>query len=264
MGKGQKLAGVKTVQASSTARLDRSGFIPLYYQIQRALIEKILSGKLREGDLLASEEELARTYQVSRMTARQALHGLKASGYAFSQQGRGTFISRPKLEKNVVYLQGFTSFMKRCGLKPSSRMLEHKIIEGGAELAGKLKIQPSDPVLHMRRLRLADGVPISIEVTHLPLKRYPGLERIDFEQRSLYSALEKDYGVRAAWADDSIEAMPAPPTEADLLKIPRGACILSISRTLVTVEEIPIEVSHAHYRGDRYRAAIRVPASPIG
>jgi GntR family transcriptional regulator len=62
--------------------LDKNGFIPLYFQIQRALMEKIQSGELSEGDPLASEEELSRYYQVSRMTARQALHGLKTSGYS--------------------------------------------------------------------------------------------------------------------------------------------------------------------------------------
>jgi GntR family transcriptional regulator len=59
--------------------LNKNGFIPLYFQIQRALMEKIHSGELSEGDLLASEEELARVYRVSRMTARQALHGLRAA-----------------------------------------------------------------------------------------------------------------------------------------------------------------------------------------
>ena len=71
-------------------------------------MEKISSGELSTGDSLASEEELARIYQVSRMTARQALHGLKTSGFAFSQKGRGTFVTRPKLEKNIMHLRGFT------------------------------------------------------------------------------------------------------------------------------------------------------------
>jgi GntR family transcriptional regulator len=79
--------------ASAVHTLDKNGFIPLYYQIQRALMEKIHSGQLSEGDLLASEEELARVYQVSRMTARQALHGLKSRGYALSQKGRGIFVA---------------------------------------------------------------------------------------------------------------------------------------------------------------------------
>jgi GntR family transcriptional regulator len=88
------------VQSRSSVRpLDRNGFIPLYFQIQRALRENIHSGELSEGDVLASEEELARTYQVSRTTARKALHGLKTSGYVCSQKGRGTFVTRPSWKR---------------------------------------------------------------------------------------------------------------------------------------------------------------------
>jgi GntR family transcriptional regulator len=77
-------------------------FIPLYYQIQRVLMEKIHSRELSEGASLASEAELARTYGVSRMTARQALYGLKTSGYAAGQKGRGPFVTRPKMEPNII------------------------------------------------------------------------------------------------------------------------------------------------------------------
>ena len=69
------MSKLQTAPTSTVQPLDKNGFIPLYYQIQRALMEKIHSGELMTGDPLASEEELARMYEVSRMTARQALHG---------------------------------------------------------------------------------------------------------------------------------------------------------------------------------------------
>ena len=160
--------------------LDKNGFIPLYFQIQRALMEKIQSGELSEGDPLASEEELSRYYQVSRMTARQALHGLKTSGYAFSEKGRGTFVTRPKLEKNIMHLQGFTEEMRQRGMKPSSKLLEQSVITPNEDLMQRLKLSAGDKVVHLRRLRLADGVPMAIENSHIPLKQFPGLDRIDF------------------------------------------------------------------------------------
>src|SRR5271168_1255856 len=149
--------------ALSVRPLDKSGFIPLYYQIQRALMEKIHSGELATGDPLASEEELARVYQVSRMTARQALHGLKTSGYAFSQKGRGTFVTRPKMEKNIMHLQGFTEDMKQRGMVPSSRVIEQTVIKATKDLAEKLHVTPGDAVMLLRRLRLADGIPMALE-----------------------------------------------------------------------------------------------------
>jgi DNA-binding transcriptional regulator YhcF (GntR family) len=133
--------------------LDKNGFIPLYFQIQRALMEKIQSGELSEGDPLASEEELSRAYQVSRMTARQALHGLKTNGYAFSEKGRGTFVSRPKLEKNILHLQGFTEDMRRRGMKPSSQLLEQSVISVTEDLMEKLKLDANEKVMRLRRRR---------------------------------------------------------------------------------------------------------------
>src|SRR5580704_8719980 len=135
---GESVSKLQVQSASPVQPLDKNGFIPLYFQIQRALMEKIHSGELSEGDLLASEEELSRAYRVSRMTARQALHGLKTSGYAFSEKGRGTFVSKPKLEKNIMHLQGFTEEMRQRGMKPSSRVLEQSVVVPNEELMRNL------------------------------------------------------------------------------------------------------------------------------
>lgn len=254
---------VQAPSASSPHVLDKNGFIPLYYQIQRVLMEKIQSGELSEGDLLASEEELARKYQVSRMTARQALHGLKSRGYAHSQKGRGTFVTRPKLEKNIMHLRGFTEDMKQRGMQPSSQLLEQAVIPAGEELAESLKIHPEASVMKLRRLRLADGIPMALEASHIPLAPFPGLERINFAKHSLYFTLRENYGVRVAWADEVIEALPSTKEESELLTIPRRSSVLSISRIIITTEQTPIEVAYSRYRGDRYRAFIRVPTTTI-
>lgn len=243
--------------------LDKSGFIPLYYQIQRALMEKIQSGALSQGDPIPSEEELSRTYQVSRMTARQALHGLKVNGFAFSEKGRGTFVTRPKLEKNVMHLQGFTEDMRQRGMVPSSRILDQSVIYAGDEAREKLRLGADEKVMCLRRLRLADGVPMAIEESNIPLQRFPGIERVDFARHSLYATLREQYGVRVGYADEIIEALPALREEAELLTIPNRASILSISRIIFTTQEAPIESACSRYRGDRYRASIRVPMTTI-
>lgn len=243
--------------------LDKNGFIPLYYQIQRVLMEKIHSGELMTGDPLASEEELARVYQVSRMTARQALNGLKTKGFAVSQKGRGTFVTRPKLEKNIMHLRGFTEDMKHLGMVPSSKLLEQTAVRPTEELAEKLKIGGEELVMRLRRLRLADGIPMALEESYIPLMQFPGLEKINFAKQSLYFILRETFGVRVAWADEVIEALPATREESELLTIPKKASVLSISRIIMTTEETPIEVACSRYRGDRYKASIRVPTTTI-
>lgn len=256
----QKKSSSGKSESSVVVALNKRGFVPLYYQIQQTLMQRIQSGELSVGDPLDSEEELSRHYQVSRMTARQALHGLKVSGYAYSQKGRGTFVSRPKFEKNEMHLQGFTEEMRHRGMTPGSRMLEQKIIPATEDLLTKLHLEPGDTVLRMLRLRTADNIPMAIEESNLPLRHYPRIDKFDFSKNSLYQILREHFGAQPGWADEMIEALPATSKEAALLTIPRRASILSITRTVMTTEEKPIEVACSRYRGDRYRALIRVPS----
>lgn len=243
--------------------LDKNGFIPLYAQIQRLLMQEIQSGGLREGDPLPSEEELSRSYSVSRMTARQALHGLKTGGYAYSEKGRGTFVTRPKLEKNIMHLLGFTQEMTQRGLKPSSRLLGQQVIVPDAELAAQLKAEPGARALRLKRLRMADGTPMALEESFVPLQLFPGIEQIDFGTHSLYRELREHYGVRIGYADEVIESQLATREEAELLTVPKKAPLLSIRRVIMTAQETPIEVAWSRYRGDSYRVSLRVPMTDI-
>jgi GntR family transcriptional regulator len=264
MGQGEAVSKVSTESPEAQVRpLDKSGFIPLYYQIQRALMEKIQAGELKEGDTLASEQELSRQYRVSRMTARQALQALKAQGFALSERGRGTFVARPKVEKNIMHLRGFTEEMRERGMHATSQLLEQTVVTPDAELMERLKLEEGAKVLRLRRLRLADGVPMALEESQVPLGLFPGLEKINFGRQSLYHTLHEQYGVKVGYADEQIEALPATREEAELLEIPRKASILSISRLIISTQDLPIEAANSRYRGDRYRASIRVPMTAI-
>jgi GntR family transcriptional regulator len=251
-------------QIATTERpLDRKGFVPLYFQIQRALVEKIHSGELREGDLLTSEWQLARAYHVSRVTAREALHGLKTSGYASSLRGRGTFVTKPNREKPLTQLRGFTEDIAERGMVPASRLLEQRVIDTTAELAESLEVQVGSPVMRLRRLRLADGIPMAVEKTYISLSHIPGIQQINFGEQSLYQTLREQFSVHVAWAAETIEILPATREESRLLKIPAKTSVLSISRNTITEDRVPIEITVSRYRADRYRALIYIPATTI-
>jgi GntR family transcriptional regulator len=115
-----------TTQVEGTALeldpLDKSSFIPMYFQIQAQLLKMINSGKLRVGDPLPSEEDLSHVYGVSRMTSRQALLALKNQGFASRHKGRGTFVTQPKVEKDIRHL--------RVYLRPRQFPLEQKWLPG--------------------------------------------------------------------------------------------------------------------------------------
>ncbi len=244
--------------------LEKNSFIPKYAQIETRLLEIIRSGRLQPGDLLPSEEELSRIYGISRMTARQALLGLKNKGFASRQKGKGTFVTQPKMERDIAHLSGFSAEMRTLGMKPTSRVLRAETIPAEeVEVATRLAIEPEEPIFHLCRLRLADNVPLAFDETCLPATLFPGIQKIDFARHSLYQTLHERYNVRFGVADEILEARAASKREAELLEVPPRSSLLVISRILWSVDGQPIETASSSYRGDRYRAVLRMSASTV-
>lgn len=245
------------------APLDKGSFTPMYFQIQTQLLKMIHSGRLRPGDALPSEDELSRACGVSRMTARHALQSLKSQGFASRHKGQGTFVSQPRVEKDIMHLSGFTAEMRALGLHPSSRVLGAKMTAASAEVASRLRIEVESPVFHLERLRCADDLPVAVEEVWISRDQFPGVDKIDFSSASLYRTLRERYGIRVSRADEVLEARSASSREADLLKIPRRSSVLVISRTLWSTDGKPVEAAHSVYRGDRYRAVLSIPATAV-
>ena len=243
--------------------IDKNSFTPMYFQIQSQLLKMIQSGQLRAGDSLPSEEELSRIYGVSRMTSRQALQVLKSQGFVTRHKGQGSFVSQPRVEKDITHLSGFTSEMRAMGIKTTSQVLEARVSPAPAEVASQLGIAVNAPMYRLLRLRLGDGLPIAIEEIRLPHERFPGVEKLDFSRISLYQTLRERYEIRVSRADEILEARSATKREADLLEIQARSSLLVISRTLWSTDGLPVETAHSVYRGDRYRAVLRIPATTM-
>jgi len=243
--------------------LDKNSFTPMYFQIQTQLIKQIKSGQLRAGDALPGEEELTRLYGVSRMTLRHALQALTSQGLAYRQRGRGTFVMQPKVEKDIAHLLGFSAEMRVLGRKAASRVLGIGSVPAPPEIAARLNIETGSPALHLHRLRSADDVPAAIEEVWLSQEQFPGIEKVDFVRCSLYQTLRERYNIRVGSADEVIEARAASRQEAELLEIAHKSSLLVISRTLLSVDGRPVETGISLYRGDRYRAVLRIPATAV-
>ena len=243
--------------------LDKNSFTPIYFQIQTQLLGMIKSGRLHPGDALPSEEELSRVYNVSRMTSRHALQSLKSQGFATRVVGQGTFVSQPKVEKDITHLCGFTAEMRALGMKPTSRVLEAKTIPATPEVASRLAVAVGSPIFHLRRLRLADGLPVAIEQIWLSQDRFPGIDNVDLAHLSLYQTLRERYDIRLSRADEILESRAAHRSEAELLEMAPRVSLLVMSRTLWDSDGKPVEAAHSLYRGDRYRAVLSIPATTV-
>ncbi len=212
-----------------------------------ALIER-----LRVGEAIPSERALSADFRVSRLTVRAALDELEREGYLVREQGRGTFVSEPKIAQPLT-LTSFSEDMRRRGMTPSSRTLELRTVHAGARLGRALSVSPDARVLLARRLRLADGEPIAIETLHVPAALVPGLTRARLEGASFYELLRRDYGVALASGVQTIEPTVTNEEESQLLGVPLHAPAFLFERTSKAEDGTVVEFVRSVYRGDRYR-----------
>ncbi len=202
---------------------------------------------LDPGSPAPSERELVQRFGVARMTVRQAMDALVVEGLLERIPGRGTFVATPRRVASTI--TSYTDDMSRRGLLAESQTLLARREQAGPGVARALSLTEGDPVIHWKRLRRADGLPMCIEDAYLNEVLLPGFLQSGMPT-SLYDALAQR-GLRPTWAEDSITADAAGEEEAGLLEIAAGTPVLRHSRRALAGEKV-VEVSRTVFRSDRY------------
>lgn len=240
-----------------TDRLVRRSPVPLYSQVKDLLRERIALQRDEQHDQLPSERELARDLGVSRMTVRQAVRELIAEGAVYTAPGRGTFLSAGDVTQQLGGLTSFSQEMTQRGLVPSSRTLESEIVTD-PDIATRLDLRPDEPLIRIRRLRLASDEPMAVEATHLPLALCAGVQNIALDRTSLYEVLQSAFHLRLGTATQTITAQSADAWVAGMLRLDPGDAVLVMERTTLLEDGRPIEFVRSWYRGDRYHLIVRL------
>lgn len=180
---------------------------PLYDQLVDILIEKI-DHEYQPGDLISSERELAERYGLSRSTVRLAIQELEYLGRIVRKQGRGTFVAdRLAQATNLTQSYSFTEQMKAMGRLPETTILEFCEMEADKTLSMQMGIRLGEKVLKLKRLRMADGIPMMVECSYLPARLFISLKRPLLEQKPLYDVIEQDYQQKIRVADEEFSAV---------------------------------------------------------
>lgn len=234
-------------------RLDRTGG-PAYAQIIDLIREEIESGKLVPGDQLPPERDFAQQLGVSRMTLRQALHELQTRGYVVRAIGRrgGTFVARPKLERDLGTSAGLSEQLRRQGIVAGAVVVTASETDPTRGVSEALELAPGASIVEIVRVRLADEEPIALERSYLPADRFRDVLGLDLTS-SLYALLGERFDALPVRTVERIEPVLADADEAAALRVARGAPLMLVTRTAYDAAGSAVEHARDVFRGDRTR-----------
>ena len=202
-----------------------NSIVPLYAQIVESLKRDIENGVYNATERIPAEAELAKQYNVSRITVRRAVDDLVSQGLVEKKQGKGTFICRQKFAKDIKNLQSFSEMCRHMNMKPGSY------------------------VVYISRLRTADGEPVAIEKNYFPVK-YSFLLEKQFNDNSLFECLQEEAKVRVASSEKRIELCRATAEEAKLMKVKKGTPLLYIKSVTYTYDREPLYAGVQLFNGE--------------
>ncbi len=207
--------------------------------------------QLGVGTAIPSERQLSADLGVSRLTLRAALDDLAREGYLVRRRGSGTYVQQPKISQELT-ITSFSDDMRRRGMVPGSRTLSMTTISAGARLGRFLNVSPSEQIVVVKRLRLADGETMAIETLHIPEALVPGLTP-NALAGSFYELLQDRYGVVIAGGTQAIEPTVTNEEESAALGVPLHSPAFLFERTSRDEAGRTVEFVQSVYRGDRYR-----------
>ncbi len=245
-----------------TTLLDRNSFVPLYYQLQEVLKERIESGLWRPGDAIPSEPELAAALGVSRVVVRQALAILEDDRQIVRIKGRGTFVARTKLDARAGGLSRLLAAPRPADV--SIKILDMRTTDGGEAIRVKLGCSAEQPILRITTVLSLRGVPLAITYSFFRLADVPWLRAVAAPGRDLPADLTLAEGaVQLAHSELSIETSQCGQFEADRFGIAHRSAVFLVlctefRRTPKGRRTVPFEVARAEYRGDLLKFDLEV------
>ncbi|MFS0862139.1 GntR family transcriptional regulator [Fredinandcohnia sp. 179-A 10B2 NHS] len=222
----------------------------LYYSVKEEILESINSGTYPVGSQLPTEAELCKIFDVSRTTIRLALQQLELEGRINKVQGKGTFVSKPKIRESLTQnIRSFSEQMRDAGLSSYSKIISMDVIPATALLAHSLEIEEGDPIIQLVRLRFAGKEPYQYATSYIPWKVAPGLLHDDCSG-SLFHLLTSKYQVQLLKSIETLEPIMPDKKVCELLHIPENTPSFLTDSLTYSTDNVPIEFSTTIVRGD--------------
>ena len=219
------------------------------------------NGTYLPGSALPSEREMAEEYGISRMAVKSVLKELAEDGYIYRIQGKGTFVQKRIHEKTALGVlssdgRSFSEVMKRQGIHIENRVIAKGKVPMTSLLKKRLQLEEPDEIYGLYRIRMGNGIPYAVELTYLPLKYFPEVDKRDFAHVSLYSYMEaKGFGVKKG--PQTMCVVPADDYVANYLELEVGQPVYRFEFCGKTKKGEVVEYTESYTRTDRTEIRIQ-------
>lgn len=237
------------------ALIDPNSKVPKYLQIRKWIFGMIERGKIRVGDKLPTEEEMAKKFAVNRMTVRQALDELISEKMVTRRRGEGTILVAAKPQGYVYELQHITSFnddMSKLGITPITKTRQFEVIDPSPDVKHQLGLRDGQKVLYSCRIKYALDEAVLIERSYLSFDEFSRLLDMDMDG-TLYHMLVENFNIELHHADQVFSAVLMDDDDKEIFNIEVAEPCMKLESVVYDDNNIPVEVLHSLYRGERYK-----------
>jgi GntR family transcriptional regulator len=209
--------------------LSKDSPAPLYHQLYSLLKGMVMDGTLSLGDRMPTEEQLAATFDVSRITAKRAMDELAAEDLVDRRRGKGTHVTYKYVPKPVkAPLIGMLQEIESMARNSKANILECNMLQPPQGIREELELPMGEPALHLVRVRERDGIPFGFYVSWTNGVALPEDPNI-FESKPRLTYFREN-GLEISHVTQTLSAVAASAEVAEALDVTEGDPLLSLTR----------------------------------
>jgi len=240
--------------------IDRESSIPFHVQLREILVERIKKGDWKPGTRIPGDEELGKTFDVSRTVVRQALQDLTYEGWIYRMRGKGTFVAEPRVSGVGLAksLDAFYRSLQNRGIETKMINLEKGIIPAEGEIAVILEVESMAPLIRIVQLFSVREQPIFITISYIPYDICRELIFADLTRRTIYEFLEQQCNISIGRAQRNVSAVLAEKDHAQRLEVNVGEPLLYLESVGYSIEGKPLEYLNGYFLGSQIKFEVEI------
>ena len=222
---------------------------PLYRQAKEHIISQIASGKWRPNQRILSEHDLARRFQISRMTANRAMAELASEGYIVRVAGVGSFVANQKPHGHLLEIHNIADEIAERGHTHSSIVIAHESVVASADIARDFGAAAGAQLFHSVVVHWENKKPIQVEDRYVSPALAPRYLEVDLSKRTANQYLTEVAPL--AKAEHVVSAVLPTRRISKLLKMDPGEPCLLLHRRTWSEGKVA-SIADLHHPGSRY------------